>query len=458
MKKQAALVLLACGSLALSAQEEKAPGLLNENIGQESCAAPPCAQGKEIARIAESDKKRKQSAAPLQHGIPADLMDNAGGLTPGDLNTLGTALYSQARYHEAELLWRKALAAWDRAESRVLLDRAIIEGNLGAVLRTEGRYADAETLLLDSLRQVESLTGSGSAETAHAASNLAALYLVWGAWPKAESYALRAEATFAQVPQASTRERRDNQRLLASIYVRQARYGEAKALLGQLVQREDRLTAGAYNDLAVVALEQHRPAEAESWARRALEVAGRTLPTSSPDRAAILNNLAQSCRFQANYQEAEKDYREAIAIWTAALGPGHLAVARGYFGLAGLYHDRGREAGAEELYRRAIAIFESTLGQSDPTTLVARDELAEVLRAQARYTESDKLSQPTLAALEQALGPEDARVVRALGHRVRLLESAGRMREAALLRNRIQETAKRTTSAPDGETSAATVF
>jgi hypothetical protein len=73
------------------------------------------------------------------------------------------------------------------------------------------------------------------------------------------------------------------------------------------------------------------------------------------------------------------DYREAIAAWTASLGAGRSSTAKGYFNLAGLYHERGREAGAEQLYHRAATAFDSAYGANDPMTLLARNELAEVL-------------------------------------------------------------------------------
>jgi tetratricopeptide (TPR) repeat protein len=388
--------------------------------------------------LEEANRLRDSGQSAAAEQIYQQILAGADNLAPLDLNALGTAFCNQARYRDAELLLRKALTDWDRRGNGNPLDRVLIKENLGVVLRTENRLAEAETLLLDSLRQIESLTGRDSTETGHAASGLASLYLVWGDLPKAESYALRADVIFAKLPQAHARERRNNQRLLGTVYVQQRRFDEARVPLEELVSgEEDHLAPGAYNDLAVAALDQHRPAEAESWARHGLEIAGRTLPTSHPDRATVLNSLAQACRFQGKYVEAEKYYREAIAVWTASLGAGHPTTAKGYFNLAGFYHERGREAGAEELYRRAAEVFESAYGQNHAMTLVSRNELAEVLRAEGRYTESEKLSRSTLAALEQTLGSDDERVVRALANRVRLLESTGRAKEAALLRNRI---------------------
>jgi len=155
-----------------------------------------------------------------------------------------------------------------------------------------------------------------------------------------------------------------------------------------------------------------------------LEMAPRVLRQGDPLEASALNNLAQICRFQGRYVEAEQHYREAIAIWEAAFGERHPDTAKGMLNLAALYHERGREAGAEDLYRKAAAIFEDMYGNDHELTLVARAELAEVLRAERRYSESKRLILATLPVLEARLGVADPRVVRALGNYERLLEDA----------------------------------
>jgi Tfp pilus assembly protein PilF len=389
-------------------------------------------------QLDQADRLRASGQTVQAEQLYGEIVAGAEGLLPVDLNTLGTALFRQPRYGDAESLFRKALAAWDRTGGGLALNRALIQENLGAALRAEDRYKEAEALLLDSLRQIESGTAPGSVEAGHAASNLAALYLMWGDPLKAESYALQAAAVLGGTGDDGTRDRRNNQLLLASIYVQQRHFQDATALLEELVKTEDHLAPGAYKDLAEVALDQHRWMDAETLARRGLEIAGRTLPASHPDRAAILNSLAQACRYEGKYMEAEEYYREAIAAWAASVGAGQPTTAKGYFNLAGFYHERGREMGAEQLYRRAAEVFDSAYGANDLMTLVARNELAEVLRAEGRYTESDNLSRSTLATLERILGPEDDRVARALANRARLLESTKHPQEAASLRERIQ--------------------
>jgi hypothetical protein len=393
-------------------------------------------------QLVQANQLRDSGQAEQAEHIYRQILAGAAALAPQGLNALGAALYDQARYRDAELIWRKALSGWDRLETRLPIDHALIEGNLGVVLRTEDHYAEAETLLLDSLHQIESLTAPDSQQTGHAASSLAALYLVWGDLGKAGQYALRADAIFRKHPEEAIHDRRSNLRLLASMYVEQKQYAESKTVLEELAAGpEDRLTPGAYNDLAVAALEQNRLSEAESLAQHAVDAASRTLPAAHPDRAGALNTWAQVCRRERKYAEAEQHYHEAIAAWTASLGAGHPATAKGLFNLAGFYYERGREAAAEELYRRAAKIFQAAYGANHPMTLVARNELADVLRAEGRYTEAEKLSRSTLQALEQTLNSDDPRVARALANRVRLLESTRHPQQAATLRQQIEQIA-----------------
>jgi hypothetical protein len=107
--------------------------------------------------------------------------------------------------------------------------------------------------------------------------------------------------------------------------------------------------------------------------------------------------------------------------------------------LGNFYHLRGREAGAEELYRRAAGIFQKVYGRDHLLTLVANNELADVLRAEGRYTESERLSRASLAGLREKLRPSDPRLLHALENEARLLASTQRPKDAAALREKIEE-------------------
>ena len=361
--------------------------------------------------------------------------EQAKNLNAAQLNALGLQLSEQARYRDAEWVYRQSLAAWDRLGPRLAASRSITAGNLGAVLQAEGKYPEAEALLLDRLKQAES--GGANPQTAAANSAVAALYRAWERPQKAEPFALRADEILRQFPDASA-ERAANRRILSSILLAERRYAEGEALLRRLLDAlPQRAAVGAYNDLAVAETQQGHLTEAEPLAAHAAELARQAFPAAHPLIAVSLNNLAQVERFQGRYLEAEENYRQAIAVWEQALGPQHPDTAKGDMNLAAFYHERGRDAGAEDLYRRAAAIFETALGKNHPLALVARNELAEVLRAEHRYSESERLTRETLKPLEDSLDEKDPRVIRALTNYARLLAETRHQREAAAVQRRL---------------------
>ena len=351
------------------------------------------------------------------------LAQGADAGTASDLSVRAAQAYSQARYAEAEPLYRQAVEAWGQLGPAAARNHAVDLRNLGALLRATGRNAEAVQVLTDSLQELEATCGADSMEVSRALYNLAALYRAEGDLPKAETFAVRANDITSKRDDATETERQGSRLILASVYIAQRRFNEADTLLRSFLDRVDRtLAVAVYDNLANISIARGAYREAESFAREALQRSRLTLPASHPAIAAAWNNLAQACRFQGEYLEAEAAYREAIDIWESGVGPSHPDVARGLMNLGAFYHERGREAGAETLYQRAAAIFEQAFGRDDPRTLSARNELAEVLRAERRFTEASKLARTTLTGLEKALPADDPRVMRAQSNLARLIE------------------------------------
>jgi tetratricopeptide (TPR) repeat protein len=336
-------------------------------------------------------------------------------------NRQAAQLYDQARYAEAETLFRRALDAFRAGGDRERVNHAIAMENLAVMLRAQGRFAESEELHLKALPALEAALGEPAVQTVRAISNLAALYWSWGKLDKAESLALRADQLFTVLSPSSPADQASNGQVLASVYLAQHRYPDAKSLLDRLAGAGEPLqVVTGYSNLSAAAMASHEYEQAEAYARQALELAARDLPNGHPVTASALNNLAQACRFQGKYLEAERRYREAIAMLTAALGAAHPDSARAMMNLAAFYHERGREAGAEDLYLRAAEILERTFGKHDAQSLVIRSELADVLRAERRFTEAGKLARRTLREMEAALPEGDPRLARALDNYSRL--------------------------------------
>jgi Tfp pilus assembly protein PilF len=385
-----------------------------------------------------------RSGAERAGRIYESLAARAEALPPLESNALALELFYAGRYTEAEAAYGAALAGFDRLGAAGLRDRIVTAANLGTLLRAEGRFRQAESVLLDSLRRAEALNTPGSGENSlewgRAASGLAALYLAWQEFGKAESFALRAQAILKKNLEPGDAERINNASILGSIYLEQGRYDEAEPLLRAALEHAGpRLATRTYNELAILALRRHRFDEAESLELRALETNRQLAGLPSPLTATIIDNLAQICLLQKRYVEAEQHYRDAISIWEATLGKQHPDTGKAYMNLAEFYHLRGRESGAEELYERAAKILESVYGGEHPLVLVARNQLADVFRAEGRYSEAEKLGTASLMALQEKLSPQDPRLLHALANQARLLASTKRNKEAAALREKIQE-------------------
>ena len=343
-------------------------------------------------------------------GVILGAEGNATRPSPVELNNRGVQLTRQAKYAEAEACYRQALDAWSHVANpdSVARDRAHTLENLGSLMRDTGHYPEAEKDLTQALTDLEHAAGNASVDVGEVLENLAALYRAQGERGQAEAAALRADSILEEP------ERTYNRVLLGAIYNEERRFSDARALLEPVLPNATGKLAFAVNaNLAGVALGERKLEEAEHYAQAALQNAASGAEPSNVGLAALYNNLGQLYRFQQRYEEAEKAYRKAIDLWTAARGPEHPYVADGLLNFAAFEHERGRERAAEDLYRRAAEIFERALGADAVETLVARNELGEVLRAEHRYVAAEQISRSSLTAMRKKLPMDDPRLLRA---------------------------------------------
>ena len=87
---------------------------------------------------------------------------------------------------------------------------------------------------------------------------------------------------------------------------------------------------------------QGRYAEAQPFARKALQLVEKKFGPNHRKTGIYLNNLAKLYVNQGRYAEAEPIHRRALAIKEKALGRGHPSVANSLEGLAILSHAHGR--------------------------------------------------------------------------------------------------------------------
>ena len=88
-----------------------------------------------------------------------------------------------------------------------------------------------------------------------------------------------------------------------------------------------------------------------------------------PDHVAVAADLAALAALvqeQHRFDEAEKLYRRAIAIFEAAFGPMHYELGVNYNNLAALHAAEGNLREAENLYQRALDIKQQLLDHNHP--------------------------------------------------------------------------------------------
>jgi tetratricopeptide (TPR) repeat protein len=215
------------------------------------------------------------------------------------------------------------------------------------------------------------------------------------------------------------------------------KYAEAETWAKQavdLAQQEFGVEQLSYStslsNLAAVYQQEGRYAEAEPLFKRALAIDQKALSADDPGIATDLDNLAALYDSQGRYAEAEPLYQRALAINERALGADDPAVATSLNNLAVLYWDEGRYAEAEPLYRRALAIHEKTLGPDHPDVATDLNNLASLYNAQGRYAEAEPLSKRALAIRQKSLGPDHPDVASSLNNLALLYEIQGRYTEA----------------------------
>jgi tetratricopeptide (TPR) repeat protein len=106
--------------------------------------------------------------------------------------------------------------------------------------------------------------------------------------------------------------------------------------------------------------------EAETLARRAVELADRTLPETQLQRPAAHLKLAQVLQDRGHDQEAIREASQAVAMFAAAKGTRSERYAEALCYQADILTYMGRQAEAEPLLARACEILAFVFGEGDP--------------------------------------------------------------------------------------------
>lgn len=208
--------------------------------------------------------------------------------------------------------------------------------------------------------------------------------------------------------------------------LRRGLYAEAEQFARRALQLWEQVhgskhldVASSLSNLADLYWRQGKYAEAEPLYLRALHIREQILGPDHPEVAIYLSNLANLYFEQSKYTEAELLYLRALHIWEQALGADHPDIAFLFNNLAAVYFEQGQHTKAEAFYLRALCLWEQALGPNHPQLPEPLTGLANLYREQGRYIEAKPLYQRALSICDQQLGsqhPHAAETLYSLAH------------------------------------------
>jgi eukaryotic-like serine/threonine-protein kinase len=316
---------------------------------------------------------------------------------------LARALAAQERWAEAEVLDRKASAAYLRNFGKAHPYTFSAFARLARTLREQGKDAEAETCYRDLVEMCAGADSRGVNQSDEARRLLARHLARTGRAAEAEPIARAAVEGFRRA-------------LRARSDVPAAVPGRARSLITGL---------GTWGDV----LEQlGRDDEAAEALREAVEVADRSLVDEDAAVEGALEGLAIQCDVHDRLDDAERLCRRVLEARRRAYGEQETSTLVAQNNLAWMLHRLGRDAEAEPLSRGAVEGLGRTAQASTSDRIVFLDTYACILDALRRSSEGEALFEE-IESLEQSV-PEAQRLPEIALHHAQCLVALDRREEA----------------------------
>jgi len=240
-------------------------------------------------------------------------------------------------------------------------------------------------------------------------------------------------------PESAPAARGDQDLKRAGILAAEGHFKEAEELARTLVSAAERdhgacstQVADALDVLVGVLIGARRSGVPETLdlARRSVECREALPGDQGLPLATSLGNLGAVLRAQGQHAEAETAARRALDICERTLAPDDPAVARALDGLARIEIDHGDLTSAEPLLVRAAAILEKAQEPEYPDQDAVLNDLGVLKATAGDFPAAATLFRRTLAIREKALGPDHPVVARSLQNLGVILATTGDYAEA----------------------------
>ncbi|KAJ5899929.1 hypothetical protein N7495_004673 [Penicillium taxi] len=267
----------------------------------------------------------------------------------GAFHRLGSLYRNQGKLKEAEEMYQRALAGYEKVLGPDHTSTLDTVNNFGLLYSDQGRLKEAEKMFHRALAGYEKALGPDHTSTLDTVNNFGLLYSDQGRLKEAEEMYQRALAGYEKV-------------------------------LGP----DHTSTLDTVNNFGLLYSDQGRLKEAEEMFQRALAGRGKALGLDHPSTLQTVNNLGSLYLDQGKLKEAKEMYQRALAGREKALGPDHLSTLQTVSNLGNLYSAQGEAEEAEGMYRRALAGREKALGLDHPSTHQTVNNLGSLYSAQGK--------------------------------------------------------------------------
>jgi len=363
--------------------------------------------------------------------------------TLGTVNNLGLLYADQGRLKDAEIMYNRALAGKEKALGPKHMSTLDTVNNLGILYRWQGRVQDAEIMYNRVLAGYEKTLGPEHKSTLDIVNNMGLLYVDQGRLKDAEMMYNRALTGCEKALGPKHPSTLDTVNNLGILYANQGRLKDAeimydRALAGyeKALGPEHTSTLGTVNNLGLLYADHGRLKDAEMMYNRALAGKEKALGSEHMNTLNTVNNLGILYANQGFLKDAEIMYDRALAGYEKALGPEHTSTLDIFNNLGVLYAGQGRLKDAEIMYNRALAGREKALGREHPSTLDTVNNLGILYRWQGRVQDAEIMNNRVLAGYEKTLGPEHTSTLDTVNNLGILYANQGRIKDAEIMSNR----------------------
>lgn len=318
----------------------------------------------------------------------------AGRRDVDSLNALALLRIDQARYDDATVLAREALALARRDHPAGHLQIGRAAATLGHVLEERGQYPDAIPVL-DEAITILSSPGQPPADLAAALLYRGNVEFYAGRYSACQTFNERALAIYQRLYGPKHPIVAEVLINLGAIRQDTGQYLESEALHRQALQileayygPDHPKTASSLTFVGRALVPQNRSREAIALLHRALAIRERVYGPHHTQVASTVNELGNIALVSGDYPKAEASFHRMIAIYERVYAGKHYLIGIAKSNLASVYMRREQWSRAEPLFRDSLAMYAQSLPANHINEGICRIKLGRTLLRQQKYADA----------------------------------------------------------------------